>query len=61
LGNLRRLRKERKMTLSELARQVGVTEVCLCRYENGKRKMPVEMAKKIADVLGCEWHVLYDE
>lgn len=49
------------MTLSELARQVGVTGVCLCRYENRKRKMPVEMAKKIANVLGCEWHVLYDE
>jgi transcriptional regulator with XRE-family HTH domain len=49
------------MTIAELAAKVGVTGATICRYENGDRKMTVEMAKKIAHVLNVKcWWKLYD-
>lgn len=54
-------RKAAKMTVRELASAVGTTEVTISRYETGKRKMSVGMAKKIADVLEVDWWKLYDE
>lgn len=45
------------MTISKLAEKVGVSGATICRYENGQRQMPIEMAKKIASVLcvRCWW------
>ena len=59
MNNLRRIRKERKLTQKELSRKTGISNVNLCRYETGNRKLPVETAKKIACVLGVEWYNLY--
>lgn len=59
-GNLKRIRKERNMTVYELAALVGTTEASISRYETGKRELPVKMAKKIAAVLKTEWWKLYD-
>ena len=58
--NLTELRKEKKLTVCELARQVGTTEASISRYETGSRKLPVEMAKKIAEVLKVKWWKLYE-
>ena len=54
-------RKAAKMTVRALSSAVGTTEVTISRYETGKRKMSVGMAKKIADVLKVDWWKLYDE
>ena len=59
-GNLTRIRKDKRLTLSELARMVGTTEASISRYETGKRELPVKMAKKIAAVLEVEWWKLYN-
>lgn len=60
LNNLKRIRKERKVTQSDLADALDVTEVTISRYETGFSKLPVEKAKKIAVILGCNWWELYD-
>lgn len=60
MGSFTTYRKKKKLTVSELASRVGVSEACISRYETGKRSMPVEMAKKIAEVLRCKWWKLYD-
>ena len=60
VGNLKEARKKKKMSLTELAKKIGVTEGAISRYETGDRKMPVEIARKIADVLKVKWWKLYD-
>lgn len=57
---LKEIRKKRNLTVAELAERVGTTEASISRYETGNRKLPVEMAKKIADVLKVKWWKLYD-
>lgn len=59
-SNLTKYRRKRKLTISELADLVGVSGAAICRYEKGDRKMSVDIAKKIADVLKVKWWKLYD-
>ena len=59
-SNLTKYRRKKKLTIVELADLVGVSGATICRYENGERKMPVDVAKKIADVLNVKWWKLYD-
>ena len=59
-NHLTRIRKSKKVTIKELAEAVGVSGACMSRYGKGVRKMPVEVAKKIADILGVDWWTLYD-
>lgn len=58
---LRQMRKRTAFTQVELAKAVGVTQEAISLWELGKREMPVRHAKKIAEVLGCDWKELYDE
>ena len=60
MGNLKAIRIEKGLTIIELGKRVGVSGASISRYENGKRKLSVEMAKKIAKVLEVEWPVLFD-
>ena len=46
-------RKERGLSVQDLANQIGVAKTTIYRYENGAiEKMPVERLIKIARVLG---------
>ena len=60
MGHLKAIRIEKGLTIIELGKRVGVSGASISRYENGKRKLSVEMAKKIAKVLEVEWPVLFD-
>lgn len=60
MGNLREIRKRRKMSVTELAARVSVSEATISRYETGDREMPVRMARKIAQVLKVKWWKLYN-
>jgi len=53
-------RKKRKLTVTELANKIGVTEACISRYETGSRSIPIKSAKKIAEVLKVKWWKLYE-
>ncbi|PWG78002.1 helix-turn-helix domain-containing protein [Pararcticibacter amylolyticus] len=46
------IRKEHKISQGELAQKVGIHSNVLGRYERGEATPSVEMAAKIADVLG---------
>lgn len=61
MSKLKQLRKEHKMSQKELGDAVGITATSISRYEIGKRKLSVDMAKKIADALDVDWTVLYSE
>lgn len=45
---IKTLRKEKKMTQTELAELVGVTQETISKLENGKRKLDINTAQKIA-------------
>ena len=49
MGNsISKLRKEKKMTQSELAKLIGVTQETISKLENGKRNLDINTAQKIA-------------
>ena len=60
LEYLTKIRKEKKMSVTELARLAETSEANMSRYETGRRKLPVETAKKIAAILDIEWWKLYE-
>lgn len=47
------MRKQRRMTQTELAIAVGVTQPSISDYESGKKRPTIDTAKKLADALGC--------
>lgn len=59
-SNLTKFRRKRKLTIIELAERVGTSGATICRYEKGERKLPIEMAKKISEVLKVRWWRLYE-
>lgn len=58
---LKKLRNEKKMSQNEVAIKLGVTAATICRYESGKRKLPFEIAKKLAEIFDVPWQQLYEE
>ena len=50
--NLERIRKEKDLTHSEMARVLGINRTTLYLYESGRRVLPTELVYKIWEVLG---------
>ena len=59
--NLKRLRKERKMTTRELGIAVNVDYTTICRWENCERYPTLDKVHDLAKVLGVGLHDLLDE
>lgn len=51
-SRLRALRKERGLTLQQLASYFNMSHSTLSKYETGKRKPDMEMLKKLSDYFG---------
>lgn len=49
---LKELREEKAISLKELSKAIGVSDVALCRWENGKRVPTIESLVKIATYFG---------
>lgn len=49
--NIKRIRKEKKITQKELAEKSGVSEISIRQYENEKRNPKIETLDKIASAL----------
>lgn len=56
---LKSLRKERKLTLKDLAAKTGVSISFLSQVERGKSSVTLESLKKIADALGVNPSVFF--
>ncbi len=54
-------RKAVGLTQEFVANVAGVTQQAIGHYEGGRRRLPVEVAKKIAPILGIEWPQLFEE
>lgn len=53
-------RAEHKITLSQLALKTGVSESHLSLIESGARRPSVDVAKRLASVLGFEWTKFFE-
>ncbi|HHX50559.1 MAG TPA: helix-turn-helix transcriptional regulator [Clostridia bacterium] len=58
---LRNRRIEENLTQSEVAELAGVDVTMINKVELGERRPSVEVAKKIATVLGFDWTRFYEE
>jgi transcriptional regulator with XRE-family HTH domain len=58
---VRRLRKERSMTQSELAARIGIIQSDLCRMEKGEYKVGLDSLFKILEVFGMNIGEFFDE
>lgn len=54
-----KLRYAKNMTQKELADASGVSRSLISMYEIGKTGISVETAKRLADVLDCDWTVFF--
>ena len=49
-SNLTKIRESRNLSQAEVARTLQISDTGLYYYEIGKRKVPLEIAKKLADL-----------
>ncbi len=49
------------LSQKKLGEMVGITQQAIGHYEAGRRNLSVQLAQKIAKVLGCEWWELYED
>ena len=57
---LRRIRKEKGLSIQILADLAGISYVNLSSIERGKQNPRPETIKKLADALSCDYNQLYD-
>lgn len=51
---IRIIRKEKRITTTELAEKLGISQSSIVRYENGSVKyVPIDLLNKMADVFAC--------
>ena len=58
--NIRKLRKEKKITMKKLGEKIGISEQGVGNYERDERKPNIEILNKIADVLNVPITQLID-
>ena len=58
---LKDIRAKKELTQQEVANAANVDVTMICKIELGERRPSVEVAKKIAAVLGFDWTRFYDD
>lgn len=61
MNDLRERRKARGLTLADVASAAKTTPVTISRYERGKRKPSVKMAKVLGPLYGVPWTDFYKD
>lgn len=61
-GWLKKLRHEsHNLTQEQLAKMVGISRTMITEIENGNANPSVEVAKKIASVMGFNWTRFFED
>lgn len=61
MEKLKEIRIAKNLKQNELAKKVGVNYRTISSYETGVRELPVNIAKKIGEVLEIDWWTLYED
>ncbi len=59
--NVKKRRKEKKLTQEQLAEQAGVSRVYITQMETNVRNHNIQVVYLVAKALGCTLNDLYDE
>ena len=59
--DLKEIRREKGLTGERIAAQSGISQQHYSLIERGERRPSVEVAKRIAAVLGFEWTRFYED
>lgn len=59
--NLAEIRKNKGLTLKQVAFRANVSEALICLVEQGKRGPSVKAAKRIAPIYGIDWTEFYSD
>lgn len=57
----RKARMSNNVTQERLAKQVGISRTMITEIENGKANPSVDVAKRIASVLGFDWTLFFED
>ena len=60
MEKLKEIREDAGLTQKELASLIEIDKSRYGHYEVGRRKLPVEIAKKIGKVLAINWWEIYE-
>jgi transcriptional regulator with XRE-family HTH domain len=58
---LKAIRTDKRLSQKEVASAARITQPTYSNIENGKRQPSVDVAKKIAEVLGFDWTEFFRE
>lgn len=58
---LKEIRVRCGKTQEEIADAAGITRGAYCNIETGVRRPSVEVAKRISNVLGCDWKMFFED
>ena len=59
MNNIRAFRKKALLSQTALAEKIGVSQQSITKWENDVAAPRMEMAKKLAEVLGCSIDELF--
>lgn len=61
ITTIKEIRKEKKITQTEAAKMVGISQSMYSAIENLTRRPSPKIAKKIAKLFGFDWTIFYEE
>lgn len=61
VDKLKELREKTGLSQDKLAKTIGISQARYQNYEKGKRNMPIELARSMADIFKVNWWELYEE
>lgn len=61
VDKLKVLREKTGLSQGKLAKAIGISESRYQNYEKGRRNMPIELARSMADIFEVNWWELYEE
>lgn len=61
VDKLKRLREKHGLSQSILAKKINISESRYQNYERGRRNLPVDVAKSLANIFENNWWELYEE
>ncbi len=59
--NLKEIRLKNEMSQTELAEKLGINRSTIAMIETGKNHLTVQMAKRVAEIFGCDWKELLED
>lgn len=58
---LKEIRLKSEMSQEQLAEKLNINRSTIAMIETGKNQLTVQLAKQIAEILGCNWTEMFED